>query len=75
MKPIDILLLSQADILKLDLGLDDVLGVVEEAMRGHSDGTYEMDPKIGMAICDIALGHLTLGRAREKGLGQTFRLS
>lgn len=30
---------------------------------------------IGMAICDIALGHLTLARAREKGLGQTFRLS
>ena len=48
MKPIDILLLSQADILKLDLGLDDVLGVVEQAMREHSDGTYEMHPKIGV---------------------------
>lgn len=30
---------------------------------------------IGMAICDIALGHLTLAQAREKGIGQTFRLS
>jgi ornithine cyclodeaminase/alanine dehydrogenase-like protein (mu-crystallin family) len=30
---------------------------------------------IGMAICDIALGHLALTRAREKGVGQRFALS
>lgn len=30
---------------------------------------------IGMAICDIALGHLTYNRALEKGAGQRFALS
>ena len=30
---------------------------------------------IGMAICEISLGHLTLARTREKGIGQSFRLS
>lgn len=30
---------------------------------------------IGMAICDIALGHLTYTRALEKGVGQRFALS
>ncbi len=48
MQPIDILLLSQSDIIRLDLGLDEILGVVEQAMREHAAGTYEMHPKIGV---------------------------
>lgn len=30
---------------------------------------------IGMAICDVALGHLTFSKAVEKGAGQKFRLA
>lgn len=48
MQNIDILLLSQPDILRLDLGIDEVLGAVEQAMREHSAGSYEMHPKIGV---------------------------
>jgi ornithine cyclodeaminase/alanine dehydrogenase len=48
MKSIEILLLSQSDIIQLDLSPDDVLGAVEQAMREHSAGTYEMHPKIGV---------------------------
>lgn len=36
MKSIKILLLSQSDIIQLDLSRDDVLGAVEQAMREHS---------------------------------------
>jgi ornithine cyclodeaminase/alanine dehydrogenase-like protein (mu-crystallin family) len=153
-------LLSQQDIISLDLQPEEVLGAVEQAMKEHSDGTYEMHPKIGVhptgtdpdnfihampaylkqlgacglkwvggfaknpphgppnvtgiQICndvdtgiplavmdcayltglrtaavstaiarrcaradasDIALGNLTLARARQKGAGQPFRLS
>lgn len=48
MKPIEILLLSQKDILSLDLQPPLVLGAVEQAMIEHSNGTYEMHPKIGV---------------------------
>ncbi|MBL9152382.1 MAG: hypothetical protein JNK37_07855 [Verrucomicrobiales bacterium] len=48
MNPIEILLLSQSDIVQLDLGPDEVLGAVVQAMREHSEGTYEMHPKIGV---------------------------
>lgn len=48
MNPIEILLLSQSDIIQLDLSPDDVLGAVEQAMREHSAGTCEMHPKIGV---------------------------
>ncbi|MEJ7592364.1 MAG: hypothetical protein WKF77_12505, partial [Planctomycetaceae bacterium] len=30
---------------------------------------------IGMAICDVALGHLTFMKAVERGVGQKFRLA
>lgn len=30
---------------------------------------------IGMAICDVALAHLAYGRARDRGIGSTFRLA
>jgi ornithine cyclodeaminase/alanine dehydrogenase-like protein (mu-crystallin family) len=48
MKSIKILLLSQSDIIQLDLSRDDVLGAVEQAMREHSADSYEMHPKIGV---------------------------
>jgi len=48
MKPIEILLLSQKDIIGLDLQPQAVIGAVEQAMIEHSNGTYEMHPKIGV---------------------------
>ncbi|MBK8092763.1 MAG: ornithine cyclodeaminase family protein [Verrucomicrobiaceae bacterium] len=48
MKQIEITLLSQQDIISLNLQLEDVLGVVEQAMKEHSAGSYEMHPKIGV---------------------------
>lgn len=48
MKPLDVLLLSRADVVGLKVTSDQVLGAVDQAMREHSDGTYEMHPKIGV---------------------------
>lgn len=48
MKPIDILLLSQADVRSLELSVPEVISVVEQALREHAAGTYEMRPKIGV---------------------------
>jgi len=42
--------------------------------RDHAEERIIAIP-IGMAICDIALGNLTLARARQKGAGQPFILS
>ena len=47
MKPIEVLLLSRADVISLALTPADVVPTVEE--RGeHAAGTYEMHPKIGV---------------------------
>ena len=48
MKSLEILLLSQKDIMQLDLPLETVMGIVEQAMKEHSEGSYEMHPKIGV---------------------------
>ncbi len=48
MRPIEILLLSQADVRSLELSTADVVGAVESALREHAAGTFEMRPKIGV---------------------------
>lgn len=48
MKSIDVLLLSQRDIIGLDLHPDAVMEAVELAVSEHAAGTYEMHPKIGV---------------------------
>lgn len=48
MKSIEVLLLSRADILALELTPRAVVDVVEQALREHADGTYEMHPKTGV---------------------------
>ncbi|OGG45075.1 MAG: hypothetical protein A3F84_03000 [Candidatus Handelsmanbacteria bacterium RIFCSPLOWO2_12_FULL_64_10] len=48
MKPVDVLFLSRNDVVALDLTPDQVVSVVEKALLEHSDGTYEMHPKIGV---------------------------
>lgn len=48
MKPLEIRLLSQKDIMQLELQPEDVIGAVEQAMTEHSNGTCEMHPKIGV---------------------------
>lgn len=46
--PIEILFLSRDDVVSLNLGPSDVVGAVENALVEHSNGTYEMHPKIGV---------------------------
>ena len=48
MKSIEVLLLSRNDVMELALSPQDVVSVVEEALREHAAGTYEMHPKIGV---------------------------
>ena len=48
MKPIDVLLLSRNDVVGLALAPVEVVSVVEDALREHAAGTYEMHPKIGV---------------------------
>lgn len=48
MKPVEILFLSRDDVASLDLGPEDAVKAVEKALVEHSNGTYEMHPKIGV---------------------------
>jgi ornithine cyclodeaminase/alanine dehydrogenase-like protein (mu-crystallin family) len=48
MKSIDILFLSRADVVSLNLGPSQVIPTIEKALLEHSNGTYEMHPKIGV---------------------------
>lgn len=48
MRSIEVLLLSRNDIVALDLTPGEVVSVVEDALREHAAGTYEMHPKIGV---------------------------
>lgn len=45
---IEVLLLSQEDLKSLHLSHDEVLGAIEQALREHAAGSYEMHPKIGV---------------------------
>jgi ornithine cyclodeaminase/alanine dehydrogenase len=45
---IEILLLSQQEIMSLNIGRRQVLEQIRAAMREHAAGTYEMHPKIGV---------------------------
>ena len=48
MKSIDVLFLSKSDVAALDLSPAQVISAIETALLEHSDGTYEMRPKIGV---------------------------
>lgn len=48
MKPIEVLLLSRDDVVALGLSCAEVVAAVEDALREHAAGTYEMHPKIGI---------------------------
>jgi len=48
MKPVDVLFLSRDDVVALGLGPAQVTPVIEKALLEHSDGSYEMHPKIGV---------------------------
>lgn len=48
MKSIEILLLSQKDVIGLGLKPEDVFAAIELALVEHSNRTYEMHPKIGV---------------------------
>jgi N-[(2S)-2-amino-2-carboxyethyl]-L-glutamate dehydrogenase len=47
-KHIEVLLLSRDEIMAMSLGPTEVVAIVEQALREHAEGTYEMDPKIGV---------------------------
>lgn len=60
-------------------GLPPIYGTLGEVVAGqkpprHSDKERILAFPIGMAICDIALGHTVLRRARERGVGTVFPL-
>jgi ornithine cyclodeaminase/alanine dehydrogenase-like protein (mu-crystallin family) len=48
LKPINVLLLSRADIVGLDLTPHQVVDVIKQALVEHAAGTVEMHPKIGV---------------------------
>lgn len=48
MKSIEVLLLSQKDIMALSLATVDVLSALEQALYAHAQGAYEMQPKLGV---------------------------
>ena len=47
-KPIEVLFLSRDDIVSLDLKPEESLEAVEKSLVEHSNGTYEMHPKMGV---------------------------
>jgi ornithine cyclodeaminase/alanine dehydrogenase len=71
MNAIEVLLLSRANVLDLALTPDQVLGAVEQALREHANGTYEMHPKIGVHPTGTDPGnfiHAMPAYLREKGV-------
>jgi len=48
MRAVEILFLARADVVGLDLDPQDAVEAVEKALVEHSNGTYEMHPKIGV---------------------------
>lgn len=48
MSSIEILYLSQTDIISLDVSMKETIGIVEEALREHGEGRVEMPPKPGI---------------------------
>ncbi len=43
-----VLYLSQPDIISLDIGMREIIAIVEEALREHGEGRVEMPPKPGI---------------------------
>ena len=48
MRSIDVLFLSKDDVVALDVSPGQVMAAIEKAFVEHSEGTYEMHPKIGV---------------------------
>ena len=48
MKSIDVLFLSQKDVISLNLEILNVISIIERAFIEHSNNSYEMHPKIGV---------------------------
>ena len=61
-------------------GMPAIDATIGEIAAGKKPGRRSADQRIvaipiGMAICDVALAHLAYGRARDRGIGTTFRLA
>jgi hypothetical protein len=61
-------------------GMPAVYATIGEIVAGRkpprtSDTERIVAIPIGMAICDIAMGYLTYQRARDRKIGQMFRLA
>ncbi len=61
--PLDLLLLSSADIEALELSDDDVLGAVEEAVRAQGRGEVVLDPRVHHVPDQQFPGHFNVLRA------------
>ncbi len=61
-------------------GMPPIYGTIGEIVAGLKPGRDSEQERIvaipiGMAICDVALGHLAYHKAVEQKIGQTFRLA
>ena len=61
-------------------GLPEIYATIGEVVTGRKPARTSSTERIvaipiGMAICDVALGHLTFRKATERGTGQKFRLA
>ncbi len=68
------------DNLEFPGGIPPVYSTIGDIVSGkkaarHDSGERIVAIPIGMAICDIALGHVVLQRARQRGVGTPFRLA
>ena len=69
MKPVKFLFLSQADILKINLGIDEVASLVEKSLVEHGWGRVENPPKPGIHSKRDAFIHAMPSYLKEYHLG------
>lgn len=69
--PLDVLLLSGADVEALGLTDDDVLGAVEAALRAQGDGAVVLDPRVHHVPDPEFAGHFNILRATVWPLATT----
>ena len=69
MKPVEIMYLSQADILEIGVGITKVIELVEQALAEHARGRVENPPKPGIHAFSNSFIHAMPAYFRDLGIG------
>ena len=78
MKRIELLYLSQEDVISIGITMEETILIVEDALKEHGLGETEkeriIDFNYGLAIEDVALAMEICTRAKAQGVGTVLPL-